>query len=351
MFLFWKRNSEATLDNLDDEKHFIQFTNNAIAYNSNDEHEEIASKVYRRLRQRHFQLQAVVREAREQEETRCKQVEGCEQSAAGSISLSRDLKKEEHANTSASSGSAGEQASRDINTPQQSVEGKGDPAQNHQSNNRGESKCHKDPLDHASRAYNLAVTDLFVEKALAYLEKHARPYKRLGLGANILAVALVGAGAWMAVSEMYKTPSLAAQMIELQSIQQRPPLYFGNMPEVPWQLLFIQFSKGFTAYGMIVLVATLLWRYGKAMLDQAERLMERRHALRQGRLFVHLNGGQLDIEELEKAFNWNQSQTNAFASIREDSQAPWGAVAKELARGLPDLVKAGIKSTSKSDGK
>jgi hypothetical protein len=113
----------------------------------------------------------------------------------------------------------------------------------------------------------------------------------------------------------------------------------------------MDFSRGFTAYGMAVLVAVMLWRYGKAMLDQCERIMERRHALRQGRLFVHLNDGHLDIDEMEKAFNWNQSQSNAFAHLKDDAQAPWGAVAKELARSVPELVKAGIRATAKEEDK
>ena len=58
-----------------------------------------------------------------------------------------------------------------------------------------------------------------------------------------------------------------------------------------------------------------------------------------------------DIDEMEKAFNWNQSQSNAFAHLKDDAQAPWGAVAKELARSVPELVKAGIRATTKEEDK
>jgi hypothetical protein len=114
-----------------------------------------------------------------------------------------------------------------------------------------------------------------------------------------------------------------------------------------WLELTSVFTRAFTTYGMIVLAAVGFWRYSKAMLDQAERLFERRHALRQGRLFVHLNDGKLDIEELERAFKWNESQENAFANIHTEASAPWGGVLKEFAKSFPEIVKAGLQNISK----
>lgn len=80
------------------------------------------------------------------------------------------------------------------------------------------------------------------------------------------------------------------------------------------------------------------------MLDQSERLFEKRHALRQGRLYVHLNDGQLSIDELEKAFNWNQSQQNAFGEIPTDASAPWGSVMTEIAKTIPEIMKSKLAS-------
>lgn len=97
---------------------------------------------------------------------------------------------------------------------------------------------------------------------------------------------------------------------------------------------------------MIVLVGVSLIRYGKVLLEQAEQLYERRHALRQGRLFVHLNDGKLTLEEMEATFNWNVSGKNAFSHLPTESQAPWGSVFHQITHKLPEIVKNGLEKLS-----
>jgi len=109
------------------------------------------------------------------------------------------------------------------------------------------------------------------------------------------------------------------------------------------------FIKAFTFYGLLITLSVFSYRMTKAFFDQAERIKDRRHALRQGRLFVHLNGGRLTIHELEKAFNWNVSQPNAFANINTEAQAPWGNVVKELTRTIRETAKAGMKAARKAE--
>lgn len=82
---------------------------------------------------------------------------------------------------------------------------------------------------------------------------------------------------------------------------------------------------------------------GKALFDQAGRMKDRRHALRQGRLFVHLNGGKLTIDELDKAFNWNTSQDNTFYHFNPEAQAPWGTMFKEMMLTLRETAKSSME--------
>ena len=234
------------------------------------------------------------------------------------------------------------------------------------------------------RAYRLAVTDLFVEKALGYLEKQAKGYAFGGKIAYFFALAVVIFGTLFAFTQMLGInigrPDNSAFIKELESqtkgpldlvsshllqpgIKQRQAVVLMStdsvltfdqkamlLYHVPfWQYGLLAFTRAFTAYGMLVLIAVGLWRFGKAMLDQAERLMERRHALRQGRLFVHLNDGQLTIDQMDKAFNWNVSQTNAFAQLLTEAQAPWGTVAKETVRATPEIIKAVGSLTGKAE--
>lgn len=129
-----------------------------------------------------------------------------------------------------------------------------------------------------TRAYHLAVTDLFVEKALTFLAADAARYRMYGVLAYAVSFSIIFGGTGLSIWQglIPGTPPTSDEVIS--------PVY-GLLPK-------------FTKYGMIVLSAVSLWRFGKAMLDQGERLMERRHALRQGRLFVYLHEGPLTSEEM-----------------------------------------------------
>ena len=111
------------------------------------------------------------------------------------------------------------------------------------------------------------------------------------------------------------------------------------------------FISAFTFYGFIVIAAVGLWRVGRAMLDQAERLLGKRHALRQGRLFLHLQNKDLTIENMEKAFNWNMSDLNAFSHMLTEAKAPWGSILAEVIKASADVTKNYKSSTSNDNTK
>lgn len=136
----------------------------------------------------------------------------------------------------------------------------------------------------------------------------------------------------------YASTTAAAEFLKFISSEQST---------IRWIGFISTFVKGFTFYGLLVLLAVFCYRMARALFDQAERLKDRRHALRQGRLFVHLNGGKMSVDELEKAFNWNMSSDNAFANINPDAQAPWGNVVKEMLRTIRETSKAGIKAAER----
>ena len=162
------------------------------------------------------------------------------------------------------------------------------------------------------RAYRLVTTDLFVEKAIAFLEVEYRKYVRTGGIAYLACFASILYAAY--ISEAHAFSDLP--------IADRYYWPFAQQ-EYPWHDFVVRFTKSFTFYGFIVLFAVYCSRLGRAMMDQAERLKERRHSLRQGRLFIHLNDGVVNAEDLEKAFDWNVSKGNAFANIpTEAPRAP-----------------------------
>lgn len=205
----------------------------------------------------------------------------------------------------------------------------------------------------AERIYKLSVTDLFVEKAIHLLDVQANQYKKVGTWAFTVATFIIVIGVIIA--------SIQSNVIPIDIVQSYNN---NNMPVVDSSLItkdnlkdymdsqesfavinaFMSFAKSFTFYGLLVLSAVFLKRYGKASLDQAERIHDRRHALRQGRLYIHLKDGNIKtVDELEKAFNWNSSQNNAFADINTEAQAPWGNALKEVVNIIPKVIESSKK--------
>ncbi|NDY56710.1 hypothetical protein G3N56_08130 [Desulfovibrio sulfodismutans] len=235
------------------------------------------------------------------------------------------------------------------------------------------------------RAYNLAVTDLFVEKALSYLNRKARTYNIYGFFLSCVAFVAIAIGTFVALANTVDndTGGKFAEFVNTNFKKTKQPQAYAEIPDhlskyidkienindsqyvssvavgeyikfissdqanSRWIRLISAFVRGFTFYGLLVLLAVFCYRMAKALFDQAERLKDRRHALRQGRLFVHLNGGKMSIDEMEKAFNWNMSSENAFANINPDAQAPWGNVVKEMLKTIRETSKAGIKAAER----
>jgi len=226
--------------------------------------------------------------------------------------------------------------------------------------------------------YRLSITDLFVEKAQYHLEKRAKRYKWLGYAMYLLALLLLATGTRIAYNRMPNGASHSEASFNIK-VNLQPDLF--NLLNNPASLttpasavtlvqtpaafskdggksyisseiigLFERFIKAFTAYGFIVLTAVALIRGARACLDQQERLLSKRHSLRQGRLYLHLSGGSVTINDLERAFNWNHEQHNAFTNMPTDAKAPWGNVLDEIIKIVPELVKTGVNAAEKKKG-
>jgi len=181
--------------------------------------------------------------------------------------------------------------------------------------------------------YRLSITDLFVEKAQYYLEHRARVYELLGYAMYSGALFLFIIGAVLASYKML--------------------FYDPPKPQDADKILYVdllsRFVLAFTGYGFLVLTGVASARGARACLDQRERLLAKRHSLRQGRLYLHLAGGHVTIDEMERAFNWNHSQSNAFTHMPTDTKAPWGAVLEEVVKITPELVKTGAAAVRGAD--
>jgi hypothetical protein len=204
---------------------------------------------------------------------------------------------------------------------------------NSEETEKGNCECTPDNVLEAVD-YRLGITDLFVEKAQYHLEDRAGRYKSLGYSMYGVAVLLFAFGAAIAVTNMF---------------QFCPQLQVTSKAS-DWINLLEHFLRAFSAYGFIVLTAVVLARGARACLDQRERLLAKRHSLRQGRLYLHLTGGRVTIDDLERAFDWNRDQHNAFTHMTTDAKAPFGAALDELIKIIPELVKTGVAVAEKKGG-
>ena len=203
-------------------------------------------------------------------------------------------------------------------------------------------------------AYHLAVTDLFVEKALAYLENQEKQYKRHGNILFILALFSITFGVIVADCQMFPEGFICKWLSAQYSghfnsvfppINDNGETILSNLIKAKqgdalWGFVALSVVRAFAIYGIIALIAAALLKQGKAFLDQAERIAEKMHALRQGRLFVHLRfGKEITIDDFEKAFNWNLSQENAFTNMSTESGVLSDATIKAIAEAITATVK------------
>jgi|GEM_PF-3444694 len=54
---------------------------------------------------------------------------------------------------------------------------------------------------------------------------------------------------------------------------------------------------------------------GSSFLHEATRLLDRRHALRFGRLYMYLRTEDFDFKEMEDAFQWHRDSSTVFQEI------------------------------------
>lgn len=68
------------------------------------------------------------------------------------------------------------------------------------------------------------------------------------------------------------------------------------------------------AAAIYAIVKTLIY-YGSSFFHEGTRLLDRRHALRFGRLYMYLKGSDYDFVELEGAFQWHMESQTIFQNI------------------------------------
>lgn len=188
----------------------------------------------------------------------------------------------------------------------------------------------------SSNSEKIVLTDLYVEKDIGVQTERAKLYRLQGdwlfaFSAFILFCAFVFASHQLMHWKLFV--DLGVDVI--------------SEPK-DWKGLVYFSIKSITVYGIAVLLAVTLWRQGKAKLDQAERIFEKRRTNRVVRLFVHLNDGELTIDQLEKLLAWSNVESTAFSNIKADGKAPLAHLVGQLLKFNSELISQ-ISTLNKSN--
>lgn len=146
----------------------------------------------------------------------------------------------------------------------------------------------------------LAATDVFIEKAQQRLTQRAVQFFVAGAALSAAAMALMLSGAYLVF-----THSLANDLKDL-----------GGLDGYRVTLLVL---RGTTVAGFILGAAYVSFSFAKAFFHEGTNSLNRRHALRFGRLYVYLKDGNIVFKDLERAFNWNIENTTAFKDINTEN--------------------------------
>jgi hypothetical protein len=170
----------------------------------------------------------------------------------------------------------------------------------------------------------LAATDLFVEKAQMVLTRRSNRLIWAGMATIFLTFGIL----------LGTTGFLVWQL----SIPIKPNLSVNEL------ILRIFQSIAFSAY--ILVAVKYLISLGRSFYHEASSLRERRHALRFGRLFMYQRKGEVTLEELQEAFQWNMISTSSFQDMKPAEIAE--TLLHKVLDGAAVAGKAGIESITKA---
>lgn len=172
----------------------------------------------------------------------------------------------------------------------------------------------------------LVATDVFVEKAQFKLTQRAELSLKLAKSCLALCAAIAGGFLWWVSAGPLADPALLPKPGE----------------SAYWIYVILRtLTVGAVFLAGIYITSSL----AKGFLSEWSMLMNRRHALRFGRLTVYLKDAKVSVEELTDAFGWNLNPQSNFRSFSPEHVTKgiigqMTGAAKDLADASVSIVKA-----------
>ena len=159
----------------------------------------------------------------------------------------------------------------------------------------------KDTVTDEHLRIKLATTDIFVEKAQLHLTRRATHKYWLAIMCSVLIVCLLLYFFFFATKGFFDLLSNPKQYNDLNAY---------SFTLILFQKLLI---SGVVFAGTYFLASMI-----RALLHEATTLLNRRHAMRFGRLIVYLKNGEVDEQTIRDNFGWNLDMPTAFLGLRAD---------------------------------
>jgi hypothetical protein len=155
------------------------------------------------------------------------------------------------------------------------------------------------PLLKPKFRYLLTCVDKFVDDAQDVLTSRARVYYAFGSSAFLAAVGTLHVAGILANRSLEHTETL------LHSVTAGTATHF---------VVLRIFSSLAVAAAVYAIVKAMI-AFSSSFFHEATRLLDRRHALRFGRLYIYSRGDEFDFQEMEEAFQWHMEPHTVFQGI------------------------------------
>jgi hypothetical protein len=165
--------------------------------------------------------------------------------------------------------------------------------------------------------WQLAVVDVFVEKAQHFLTERSDKQERSGVWASLATLLMMAFAFFFAFVYVFNLPF---------SLQQTEKSDGSTI------ITIINFLEFLAVLGPIIGIAYFFTSLARAFFHEATILRNRRHSVRLGRLLLHLKVSsatspeeltavikELDITEVERSFGWNLETSTAFKDINPEA--------------------------------
>lgn len=174
----------------------------------------------------------------------------------------------------------------------------------------------------ADQVFALASTDLFVEKAQRVLTRRYRTLFAMGVVVTSLTLLILGLAVYLATAQLGHPVD--------------PEVRGSNQALA----LRIFHATAFTAF--LLVAVKLLVAMSRSFFHEALSLVERRHALRFGRLYVYLKKGEVEDEWLEEAFQWNKESRTSFLDMKPEvvAETLLHRIVEAFGKLPPETIKA-----------